>query len=302
LPGLWCATLILLPMLAWSAPPAGEAVKAPGRTALKICADPHSLPSSNQEKQGYENRIAALFAKDLGLPVQYTWFPQRLGFIRNTLKSTDTADKSFKCDLVMGVVDNFELAAVTRPYYRSGWAMVYPKGQGLDGLHSLADLAALPPAARAKLRIGAFDQSPIMMWLHHHNLMEQVRPYPIMTGDARAYPGQIIEEELAKGNINLTFVWGPIAGYFAKQVKSPQMVVVPLHSEPGIKLEYGIAMAVRFGEKAWKEQINGLVHKHADTIRRILVEYGVPLLEAPALASAAQPEKSVATVQSAKHL
>jgi quinoprotein dehydrogenase-associated probable ABC transporter substrate-binding protein len=267
------------------------------RTALKVCADPYSLPSSNKEEKGFENRIARIFAADLKLPLRYTWFPQRMGFIRNTLKSTDTPDKSYKCDLVMGVVENFELAARTPPYYRSSWAMVYRQGSGLDDVHSLADLAALSPERRAKLRIGAFDQSPIMIWLHDHGFMEQVLPYPMLSGDIRAYPGEIVDKELVSGRIDLTFVWGPIGGYFAKEIAAakgaaptvgaakgvaPKVVVIPLASEPGLKLEYGISMAVRHGEKEWKETVTGLIERHQAEIHKILAEYGVPLIEAPA--------------------
>jgi mxaJ protein len=263
---------------------AETAQSATARTALKVCADPFSLPSSNKSLEGYENKIAELFGKDLGLPVQYEWFPQRLGFIRKTLKNNETPDGSFKCDLVMGEVDSFDAAATTNTYFRSTWAMVYVKGRGLDDLRSQADLVGLSAERKKQLRIGLFDQSPASIWLSNHSLLEFAIPYQTMTGDVRSYPGQIIENDLLKDKINLTFVWGPIAGYFAKKINESkvgpsEVVVVPMQSEPGVKFDFGIAMAVRFGEKAWKEQINGLIAKHASDIRQILVSYGVPLLE-----------------------
>lgn len=250
------------------------------REALKVCADPHSLPTSNQEGQGYENRIAELFARSLGLPLQYEWFPQRIGFIRNTLRSNDTPDESYKCDLVMGVPDNFELAATTRPYYRSVWSMVFVRGRGLDDVKAPADLASLPDARKAKLRIGLFDRSPAAEWVMTNGFIEQMVPYQIMSGDARAYPGQIIEEDLLEGKIDVTFVWGPIAGYFAKQAagKGHDVVVLPMPTDTGPKFDYQIAMAVRFGEKAWKDQVQGLIDKHQAEIEAILKDYGVPLL------------------------
>jgi mxaJ protein len=249
------------------------------RAVLKVCADPYSLPSSNKEQQGYENKIAQLFASDLGIPLRYEWFPQRIGFIRNTLKNNNTLDGGYKCDLVMGVPENFELAATTRPYYRSTWAIVYVKGRGLDEIHSPQDLINLPPEKKGKLRIGVFDQSPAARWLYEHDLMRYATPYPILSGNARAYPGEIIEKDLVSDKINLTFVWGPIAGYFAKQIKEPTVTVIPMHSEGGIKFDYGIAMAVRFGEKAWKERINQLIDKHREDIHAILTDYGVPLID-----------------------
>lgn len=253
--------------------------EATKRTAFKVCADPSSLPTSNREGQGYENKIAQLFAGDLKLPLEYTWFPQRIGFIRNTLRSDDTGSGTYKCDVVMGVPANFELAATTKPYYRSSWALVYVKGRGWDDIRSQEDLIKLPAELKKALRLGVFDRSPAAIWLAHHDLLEHMVPYPIMSGDAKAYPGEIIERDLVEDKIDLTFVWGPIAGYFAKRIQKPEIAVIALHSEPGVHFEYSIAMAVRFGEKAWKEQIQGLIDRHRDDIRGILVDYGVPLRE-----------------------
>ncbi len=249
------------------------------RDTLKVCADPYSLPSSNQERQGYENKIAELFAEKLGVPLEFTWFPQRIGFIRKTLRNDETPDESYKCDLVMGVVSNFELAATTKPYYRSTWAMVYVKGRGLDEIKSQEDLYNLSEESRQKLRIGLFDKSPAAELLFRHDLMDYMKPYQMMMGDARDYPGMILEKDLVDDVINLTFIWGPIAGYFAKKITDHELVVVPLHGEPGLKFDYRIAMAVRFGEKDWKDQVNQLIDENKDAIKAILDEYGVPQLE-----------------------
>ncbi len=255
----------------------GNSVSA--REALKVCADPYSLPTSSKEKEGYENKIAELFAKKLGLPLEFTWFPQRIGFIRKTLRNNDTPDESYKCDLVMGVVSNFELAATTQPYYRSAWAMVYVKGRGLDEVKSQEDLYNLSEDKKKNLRIGLFDKSPAAELLFRHDLMDYMKPYQIMMGDARNYPGMILENDLVDDVINVTFIWGPIAGYFAKKIKSHELVVIPLRSEPGLRFQYDISMAVRFGEKEWKDQINKLIDENRDEINAILTEYGVPLLE-----------------------
>ncbi len=249
------------------------------RTAFRVCADPHSLPSSDEHLDGYENRIAALFAKDLGLPLEFTWFPQRIGFIRKTLRNNDTEDGDYKCDIVMGVVDNFELAATTKPYFRSTWSMVYVKGRGLDGVKSPEDLASLPDDVKKNLRLGVFDKSPITKWVFKHGLIRYMVPYQIMSGDYYAYPGEIIEKDLISDKINVAFAWGPIAGFFAKRNPEQELVVLPMTSSPDIKFDYRIAMAVRFGDKAWKQQINELIDKHRQDIKDILMEYNVPLLE-----------------------
>ena len=249
------------------------------RTELRVCADPYSLPTSNQEKAGYENKIAELFGQKLGIPVTYTWFPQRIGFIRNTLTNNETEDGSYQCDLVMGVIENFELAATTRPYLRSAWAMVYVKGRGLDFIQSQDDLANLTPEQKAKLRIGIWDRGAATDFVYQNDLMEQAVPFQSMSGDKQESPGKIIERDLVQDKINLTFVWGPIAGYYAKQIKDHELVVIPLQNQPGLRFDFQIAMAVRFPDKAWKAEVNRLIEDNQEEINAILADYGVPMLE-----------------------
>ena len=252
------------------------------RKALKICADPNAMPMSNEAKEGYENKIADLFAKDLGLPVEYTFFPQRLGFYRNTLKNNDTDDGSYKCDLVISAPENLDFASATKPYFYSTYVMVYVKGRGLDDIKSQEDLAKLPPERLKKLRIGIFDRGPGTKWVALHHMMDEAVPYQSMTADLSDYPGRMIEQDLVNGKIDLTIAWGPIGGYYAKKIKDPQLVVIPMHNEPKINFTYGIAMAVRHGEKAWKKQVTDLIAKHESDIKAILTDYGVPLVNPPA--------------------
>jgi quinoprotein dehydrogenase-associated probable ABC transporter substrate-binding protein len=250
----------------------------PARQALKVCQDPNNLPFSNTEAKGFENRIAEVFGRELGLPVTYYSFPNRLAFIRNTLRYK-LPGEDFRCDIVMGVPAGFDQVSATKPYYRSAYALVFPKGKGLDGVQSSADLLALPPAKRKALRIGIFDRTPASDWLARHDMVEQGVPYPMMNADPAYYPGEIIERELADGKINAAIVWGPIAGFFAKRVRNAELVVVPMASEPGVKFDYAMAMGVRYGEPAWKQQVEGLIEKTRPEILAILREFGVPLLE-----------------------
>ena len=250
----------------------------PARDTLKVCAPPYNLPMSNTDGQGYENQIAELFAKQLGIPVLYEWFPQRIGFIRNTLRNNDTEDGEYKCDLVVGVIENFELAATTRPYMRSAWAMVYIKGRGLDFIQSQEDLKGLDDDQKGKLRIGIWDRGPTTEWVFRHGLMEYASPYQSMAGDARETPGKMVERELVEDKINLTFVWGPIAGFYGKRIVDHDVVVIPMTNEPGLRFDYQISMAVRFGEAEWKEQVNRLIAANQTEIDRILRDFGVPLM------------------------
>jgi quinoprotein dehydrogenase-associated probable ABC transporter substrate-binding protein len=276
--GLACAAAALLCLAgAASAQPAGN---APGQDkVLRVCQDPNNLPFSNRAQAGFENRIAALFAQELGWKLEHTWFPQRIGFIRNTLRAKVENSDRYKCDLVTGVPAGFELAATTQPYYHSSYALAYVKGKGLDGVHGLDDLMALKPEQRARLRIGAFSASPVTEWLVQNKLMEQVDWYQMQSGDAEQYPGQIIERDLASGKIDVAFVWGPIAGYVARHTRAAPIVAVPLASRPGMKLDYDIAMAVRHGDKEFRQRIDQLIEANRGKISAILEEYGVPQLD-----------------------
>jgi quinoprotein dehydrogenase-associated probable ABC transporter substrate-binding protein len=206
-------------------------------------------------------------------------FPQRIGFIRNTLRARQENSDRFKCDLVTGVPAGFDMAATTHPYYHSSYALAYVKGKGLDGVHGLDDLLALKPEQRGRLRIGAFTSSPLTEWLLQNKLMDQVDWYQHQTGDAEQYPGQIIERDLASGKIDVAFVWGPIAGYFARNTRSAPIVAVPLASRPGMKLDFEIAMAVRHGDKEFRQRIDQLIDANRAKIAAILDDYGVPQLD-----------------------
>jgi quinoprotein dehydrogenase-associated probable ABC transporter substrate-binding protein len=266
------AALLALPALA---------ADAPERKAFRVCQDPNNLPFSSVKGDGYENKIAELFAKDLGLPVEYFSFPNRLAFIRNTLRYKLPGEE-YRCDIVMGVPAGFDQVSATKPYYRSTYALVIPKGKGMDAVGSTQDFLKLDKPMLDKLRIGIYDRSPASEWLNKHALLEQAVPYKIMNPDPDQYPGEIIEKDLAAGKIDVAIVWGPIAGYFARRVQEPKLTVIPMQSEPGVKFDYQMAMGVRYGEREWKQQIEGLIDKHRDAIAAILRDYNIPLLEVEA--------------------
>ena len=249
------------------------------RTELRVCQDPNNLPFSNVKGEGIENKIAEVFGKSLGLPVTYYSFPQRLAFIRNTLRFK-LPGQDYPCDIVIGVPAGYDQVSVTKPYYRSTYALVFPKGNGLDKVTSGEDFLKLDPAQLSKLRIGIYDRSPASAWLVKHKLVEQGVPYQVMNADPAQYPGEIIEKDLAAGKIDVAIVWGPIAGYYAQRVKTPALTVVPLKSEPGVQFDYQIAMGVRYGEREWKQQVEGLIESNRSQIEGILKEYGVPLVDA----------------------
>jgi quinoprotein dehydrogenase-associated probable ABC transporter substrate-binding protein len=254
---------------------------APPRQAFRVCQDPNNLPFSDTKGQGFENKLAELFARELGLPVTYYSFPQRMAFIRNTLRYK-LPGEDYRCDIVMGVPAGFDQVSATKPYYRSTYVLVVPRGKGLDALRHSDDLLALPAEQLKKLRIGMYDRSPASQWLARHQLLEQAVPYHMLNADPDQYPGEIIERDLAQGRIDAAIVWGPIGGYYAKRVRTPELRVVPMVAEPGLKFDYAMAMGVRYGEPQWKQQIEALIDKRRPEIQAILRDYGVPLLEEPA--------------------
>ena len=176
--------------------------------AFRVCADPNNLPFSAKSLDGLENEIAKVWARTLGLPLEYTWFPQRRGFIRKTLKALNESGTGYKCDVVMGVATGFDQLLTTAPYYRSTYALVYSKGRKLDEVATAKDFINLDSELRDQLRIGAFTPTPGVKWLSRHGMIEQVTAYPAMSADPGAYPGEIIEKELATGRLDAAVING----------------------------------------------------------------------------------------------
>ena len=247
-------------------------------SAFRPCIDPSNLPFSNTNGEGIENKIAELFGAKLGLKVEYYTFPQRMGFIRNTLRYK-LPGEDYKCDVVLGVPAGYDMVSATKPYYRSTYALVYPKGKALDRVHSGPQLFELPGDTQKKLRIGVYDKSPGSAWLAKHGWEDQAQVYRMLSPNPEQYPGEIIERDLATGKIDAAIVWGPVAGFYAKRVKSVELVVIPLKSEPGVRFDYEMAMGVRYGEPAWKATIEKLIAENQVQLTSILRDYNVPLVD-----------------------
>lgn len=259
--------------------PISPAVFGAPQPTFKVCADPNNPPLSDARGQGFENRIAELFAGELGQKVEYTWFPQRLGFIRNTLKAKLPDSEDYQCDVVMGVPTGYELTATTQPYYRSTYVLVYHKGKGLDAIKTPTDLDTLPAETKSKLRIAMFDGAPGTTWLLNHHLIGQGIPYQTMTGDASTNTAQILEKDFADGKIDMVIVWGPIAGYLLTHSPPGTLAMVPMTSEPGLKFDFPMSMGVRFPDKDRKAQLDKMIAQNAEKIQAILREFQVPLVD-----------------------
>jgi quinoprotein dehydrogenase-associated probable ABC transporter substrate-binding protein len=235
------------------------------RETLRVCADPHNLPFSNDAGEGFENKIAELLAEELGREVAYTWYPQSIGFVRNTLGAQ-------ACDVVIGTVTGGELVQNTNPYYRSSYALV----QRAD---AETKAEALTDPLLGDLRIGAVARTPPVDILARQGLLKNVTPYALVIDTRYESPGRDMVEDVAAGKIDVGVLWGPIAGYWAKQASVP-LEVVPLSGENARdRLDYRITMGLRRNEPEWKQVLNDFIAKRKAEIEAILLEYGVPLLD-----------------------
>ncbi|MFM8331143.1 MAG: quinoprotein dehydrogenase-associated putative ABC transporter substrate-binding protein [Candidatus Methylumidiphilus sp.] len=247
--------------------------------AFKVCADPNNPPYSDKALQGYENKIAELLAQELGKKVEYFWFPQRMGFIRNTIKAQLADTGEFRCDVIIGYPTGAEMVATTKPYYRSTYAIVYAKQRGFDGVKSQEDLAKLAPELRKKLKIAMFDASPATDWLMQNGYADIALPYQTMTGDAAVNTAQTLEKDLKSGKLDMAIVWGPIAGWLQYHGKAGAVALIPMHAEAGMKFEFPMSMAVRFPDKGRKAMLEQLLDKNHAKIDKILQAYHVPLTD-----------------------
>jgi quinoprotein dehydrogenase-associated probable ABC transporter substrate-binding protein len=272
------ALSMLVCCLAAGLPASAQSVSAdPPRKAFRVCKDANNLPFSNGAGEGFEDRIAALFAHDLGLPVESYTFPQRLGFIRNTLRHK-LPGADYPCDVVMGVPAGWGQVDSTRAYYRSTYALVFAPTGPLAEIRD--EQAFLDNAAvrAGQVRIGVFDRSPGSAWLVHHQLVDAGVPYRNMHPDPTLTPADMIAADLGSGKIAVAVVWGPLAGHLARRMGEERLRVVPLVSEAGVRFDYAMSMGVRRGEPAWKAQIEALIEKNREAIAAILAEYQVPTL------------------------
>ena len=248
---------------------------------LRVCADPGNMPLSNNQAEGYENKIAQALARDLGRRIEFTFFPQRMGFVRNTLRQRDETTQQFKCDVIIGVPKGFELTATTRPYMRSTYALVFESREEFARLQAPEDLLALPPERRHALRIGVFGRSPGADWLLRNDLLDHAVFYAPQSGDPAESPAHMVERDLAAGKIDMAIVWGPIAGFLAgRHAQSPAWRALPFKPDSTIKFDFEISMGVRFGEKEWKDTLDQWISTHEREVQAILASYRVPLLDA----------------------
>jgi quinoprotein dehydrogenase-associated probable ABC transporter substrate-binding protein len=233
---------------------------------FRACVDPRNLPFSDEKGDGFENKLAALFATKLGKKLGYAYFPQAMGFVRNTLGS-------HRCDVIMGFPQGSDLAQVTVPYYRTTYALVTKPGSGLEGVNALDD-----PKLKEK-RIGVVAGTPPSTNMAINGLMAHVKPYPLMIDTRLDSSARTMIDDIASGDIDCGILWGPMAGYFASR-SNPALIVAPLLKETlGPPLIYRIGMAVRPSDQEFKRTLNKLIAENQTEINKLLLSYDVPLLD-----------------------
>jgi quinoprotein dehydrogenase-associated probable ABC transporter substrate-binding protein len=224
------------------------------------------MPISTDKGEGFENKLAELFANKLGKGIAYAWYPQATGFVRNTLAA-------HRCDVIMGAPQGDDMVQVTNPYYRTAYALVFKQGRGLEGVDTLED-------TRLKgKRIGIVAGTPPGNNMATNGLMANAKPYPLVVDTRVDSSAEAMMRDLEAGDIDVGVLWGPMAGYYARQARSP-MTVVPLVKETaGPRLAYRIAMGVRFADQDWKRLLNRMIADNQPAINKLLLSYGVPLLD-----------------------
>ena len=246
----------------------GQGVAADAPATLRVCADPDNLPFSDREQQGFENKIAALVAGDLGMTVSYFWWPHRRGFLRNTIRARE-------CDVLMGVPEGMDAFITTRPYYRSAYQFVTRVDRDLD-------ISSLDDPRLSELKIGVnmigyeYNNSPAARALGARGVVGLIG-FPTFYNEENRPSGII--DAVAEGNVDVAIVWGPLAGYFAKQQEVP-LALSPLpHMDARTRtpFAFNFAVGVRKSERALAAWIQEALDRKRGEIERVLREYGVPL-------------------------
>jgi len=259
---------------------APAAAEAPKRT-LRVCADPNNLPFSNAAREGFENALAELVAKDLGATLSWTWWAQRRGNVRETLNEK-------LCDLIPGIGSSLEMLGTTAPYYRSTYVAVTRADRKLDiesfdderlrslriGVQLIGDDASNTPPAHALMRRG---------------LIDNVRGFMVYGDHEQPDPQADIVEAVASGEIDIAFVWGPVAGYFAKLQEVPLSIrpVSPRFDGPQLPMIFDVSMGTRRDDRALRDEVEQVLRRRAPEIKALLARYGVPLIEEEAAGASA---------------
>jgi mxaJ protein len=239
---------------------------------LRVCADPDNLPFSNEKQQGFENQISDLVARELHANLVYQWQRMGRGFVRDYLNTS-------QCDVLIGIPANFKPVLTTSPYYRSSYVFVIRRDEKLKP-------ASLDDPALRQIKIGVQvleeDYTPPATALARRHLQNQIVGFDSTGSDADSIIRAVMEAK-----VDTAIVWGPLAGFFAKQYRNVELTpVTPEVDPPALPFTFAIAMGVRKNNVALRDQLENVIEKRQLEINAILDRYGVPRLEmAPRIAA-----------------
>lgn len=237
------------------------------QTVLRACADPNNMPFSNEQGQGFENKLAELISSKLGMKLEYTWWSQRKSFIKNSLDAG-------RCDVLLGIPTSLESVLATEPYYRSTYVFVSRRDRNLN-IHSLADERL--DHLRIGIHVVGDDYAPPAMALARRGVTANITGFSLFGEYGETDPPRKIIDAVARGEIDVAIVWGPLAGYFAKYADAP-LDIVPVCPATffGVPFTFEISMGVRKGDEALKAKLEPVLRNESAAIQQILIEYGVP--------------------------
>ncbi|MFY9958697.1 substrate-binding domain-containing protein [Bradyrhizobium sp.] len=233
---------------------------------FRACGDPRNMPFSNDKGEGFENKLAELFAAKLGKKLSYTYFPQATGFVRMTLGS-------YRCDVIIGFPQGDDQAQVTIPYYRTTYALVTKRGSGLEDVITIDD-----PRLKDK-RIGVVARTPPSTNMAMNGLLARAKSYPLFVDTRADSSAQAMMDDLTRGEIDCGILWGPMAGYYAGKADPPLVVVPLLKEKTGPQMTFRIGMGVRPSDQEWKRTLSRLIKENQVEINKLLISYNVPILD-----------------------
>lgn len=263
---LACGLVALRPVEAFAQETDKGALELVDPDVFRACGDPRNLPFSNDKGEGFENKLAELFAAKLGKKLSYSYFPQATGFVRMTLGS-------YRCDIIMGFPQGDDQAQVTIPYYRTTYALVTRRGSGLEDVTAIDD-----PKLKEK-RIGIVARTPPSTNMAVNGLLARAKSYPLFIDTRADSSAQAMMDDLARGDIDCGILWGPMAGYYASKADPPFVVTPLLKETTGPPMTFRIGMAVRPSDQEWKRTLNKLIMDNQAEINQLLISYHIPILD-----------------------
>ncbi|MFW5432013.1 MAG: quinoprotein dehydrogenase-associated putative ABC transporter substrate-binding protein [Methylophilaceae bacterium] len=261
----------------------GEQARVPSLDEFVVCTDPDNMPFSNNKQEGFEDKIAAVLAEDLDVPLKFMYAFNRFGFLRNTIKAR-------RCDVLMGVPPDYDPVMTSKPYYRTGHVFVWRQESGYD-------ITGWDSPDLKKGLVGTTDKSPTTVPLNDYGIIGNAKPYRIQRNLNKK--SSLMIDDLEKGVIDVAVAWGPIGGYFAKQSKVPLVVrLAPEYEKINArgKTYWNMSIGVRHGEKKRMKMIQGALDRSKDKIQKILDDYGVltvPVVEGDSIMKTFKDNKRI---------